>query len=90
MKCRITKKRCDVFLDLGKMPLANGFLKKNFRNEYFFPLKVGFSKSLNLVQLMKCPNPKKMFNKDYPFYTSSSMHMVNHFRKYAEWIKKNI
>jgi len=88
MKCRITKKKCNVFLDLGKMPLANGFLKKNFKNEYFFPLKVGFSKSLDLVQLMKCPNPKKMFNKDYPFYTSSSMHMVNHFRKYAEWIKK--
>ena len=70
------------------MPLANGFLKKNFKNEYFFPLKVGFSKSLNLVQLMKCPDPKKMFNKDYPFYTSSSMHMVNHFKKYAKWIKK--
>ena len=89
MKCRITKKNCNVFLDLGKMPLANGFLKKkDFKNEYFFYLKVGFSKSLSLVQLVKCPNPKKMFNKDYPFYTSSSLHMIKHFKKYASWIKK--
>ena len=72
MKCRITKKKCNVFLDLGKMPLANGFLKKNFRNEYFFPLKVGFSNSLNLVQLMKCPNPKNQpIKKDFLRFSPS-------------------
>ena len=90
MKCRITKKNCKVFLNLGKMPIANGFLKKkNFKNEYFFPLKVAFSESLKLVQLVSNPDPKKMFNKNYPFYTSSSKHMINHFRQYSKWIKKN-
>ena len=29
MNCRISKKKAKVFLDLGKMPLANGFIKKN-------------------------------------------------------------
>ena len=91
MKCRITKKNCKVFLDLGKMPLANGFLKKrNFKNEYFFKLQVAFSKSLNLVQLVSNPKPKNMFNKSYPFYTSSSKFMIKHFQKYATWIKKKI
>ena len=31
-----------------------------------------------------------MFNKDYPFYTSSSKKMVEHFDKTANWIKKKI
>ena len=89
MRCRITKEKCKIFLDLGKMPLANGFLKpKNFNNEYFFRLQVAFSKSLSLVQLVSNPKPKNMFNKNYPFYTSSSKHMMQHFKSYANWIKK--
>ena len=88
MICRIDKKNCKVFLDFGKMPIANGFLKKKeFKNEYFFPMKVGFNKRLSLFQLYKNPNPKKMFNKNYPFYTSSSKSMTLHFKKYAKWIK---
>ena len=71
------------------MPLANGFLKKkDFKKEYFFSLQVAFCKSLNLVQLVSNPKPIKMFNKNYPFYTSSSQSMVKHFKNYAIWIKK--
>ena len=83
MKCRITNSK-------GKMPIANGFLKKkSFKKEYFFPLKVGFSEKISLVQLMKNPNPKKMFNKHYPFYTSSSKFMIRHFKKFSDWTKRN-
>ena len=89
MNCRITKENCKIFLDLGKMPLANGFLKKNqFKKEFFFSLKVAFCKSLNLVQLVSHPKPSKMFNKNYPFYTSSSKYMIQHFKEYALLIKK--
>ena len=89
MRCRITKEKCKIFLNLGKMPLANGFLKKkDFKKEYFFSLQVAFCKSLNLVQLVSNPKPIKMFNKNYPFYTSSSQSMVKHFKSYAIWIKK--
>ena len=90
MKCRILNKKCKIFLNFGKMPIANGFLyKKDFKKEYFFDLKVAFSEKLSLFQLVSNPDPKKMFNKDYPFYTSSSKFMVKHFRKYSTWIKKN-
>jgi len=30
-----------------------------------------------------------MFNKNYPFFTSSSKYMVIHFKNYSQWIKKN-
>ena len=90
MKCRIDKSGCDEFLDFGRMPIANGFCnKKDFNREYFFNLKAAFNKKLSLFQLVNYPNPKKMFNKNYPFYTSSSSLMINHFKKLSKFIKKN-
>ena len=89
MKCRIDKSYCKAFLNFGKMPIANGFLKKkDFKKEYFFNLSVAFNNNLSLFQLKNNPHPKKMFNKNYPFYTSSSSLMVEHFNKLASWIKK--
>ena len=89
MRCRIAKDKCQIFLNLGQMPLANGFLKKNqIKYEYFYPLKIAYGKKLSLVQLVKSPNPSKMFNNSYPFYTSSSKFMINHFNKFANWLKK--
>ena len=35
MICRIDKKGCKVFLDFGKMPIANGFLKKMIKEKNF-------------------------------------------------------
>ena len=89
MKCRIDKKSCKVFLNFGKMPIANGFLRKDFKKkEYFFNLEVAFNERLSLFQLSRNPSPQKMFNKHYPFYTSSSKNMIKHFKNTAKWIKK--
>ena len=77
-------------MSFGKMPIANGFLKKkDFKKEYFFNMEVGFSKDISLFQLNNHPKPKLMFNKNYPFFTGSSKGMINHFKKYSNWIKKN-
>ena len=71
------------------MPLANGFIKKNEKkNEYFYNLKTAFNESLSLFQLVECPNPKKMFNSSYPFYTSSSSFMIKHFKEFSNICKK--
>ena len=89
MYCKITKKKIKPFMSFGKMPIANGFLKKSqFKKEYFFNMEVGFSKEMSLFQLNNHPAPKQMFNKNYPFFTSSSKGMVNHFKSYANWVKK--
>lgn len=51
-------------------------------------MEVGFSEDLSLFQLNDHPKPKMMFNKNYPFFTGSSLQMKLHFKNYADWIKK--
>ena len=91
MKCKITNKPIQPFMDFGKMPIANGFIEKeNFQKEFFFNMEVGFNDELSLFQLNDHPKPEKMFNKNYPFFTGSSEHMKAHFRKYADFVKQFI
>ncbi len=91
MKCKITNKPIQPFMNFGKMPIANGFIEKeNFQKEFFFNMEVGFNEDLSLFQLNDHPKPEKMFNKNYPFFTGSSEHMKAHFRKYADFVKQFI
>jgi len=89
MICKVTKKKIKPFMSFGQMPIANGFLKREyFKKEFLFKMEVGFSKDISLFQLNEHPKPKLMFNKNYPFFTSSSKYMVKHFNDYSKWIKK--
>ncbi len=91
MKCKITGKTISPFMSFGKMPIANGFIKKDdFSKEFFFNMEVGFNDELSLFQLNDHPKPEKMFNENYPFFTGSSEYMKKHFRDYAEFVKKYI
>ena len=89
MKCKITNKSLSPFMSFGKMPIANGFIKKeDFSKEFFFDMEVGFNEEISLFQLNDHPKPESMFNENYPFFTSSSEYMKNHFREYSKYIKK--
>ena len=89
MKCKITHKSIKPFMSFGKMPIANGFLEKqDFSKEYFYNMEVGFSEDLSLLQLNDHPKPEVMFNENYPFFTSSSKHMIEHFKSYANFVRK--
>ena len=89
MKCKVTNKSINPFMSFGKMPIANGFLdEKDFSNEFFFNMEVGFNEELSLFQLNDHPKPEKMFNENYPFFTGSSEYMKRHFKNYAEFVKK--
>ena len=89
MKCKITHKPISPFMSFGKMPIANGFLEKHdFSREYFYNMEVGFSEEVSLLQLNNHPKPEEMFNENYPFFTSSSKHMIEHFKSYANFVKK--
>ncbi len=89
MRCKFSGEKIKPFMSFGKMPIANGFLsKKNFKKEYFYEMKVGFNKKYSLFQLDTHPDPSSMFHKNYPFYTSSSKYMIEHFRKYSIWVRK--
>ena len=89
MKCKITHKPIKPFMSFGKMPIANGFLEKqDFSKEYFYNMEIGFSEDLSLLQLNDHPKPEVMFNENYPFFTSSSKHMIEHFKSYANFVRK--
>ena len=89
MKCKITGDKLSPFMSFGKMPSANGFLdKKDFNNEFFYEMEVGFSEKVSLLQLNEFSNPIKVHNERYPFYTSSSLNMKKHFNQFANWVKE--
>tara|TARA_R100000008_G_scaffold42845_1_gene24732 strand:+ start:253 stop:1440 length:1188 start_codon:yes stop_codon:yes gene_type:complete len=72
------------FLDLGRQPIANGFLKdKDFDGEFFFDLKVQFDDETCLVSLSEFVPPEKMFNDDYVYHSSMSITMREHFEDAA-------
>lgn len=90
IQCRCCKNNLYPFLSFGKMPIANGFLlRRNFKKEFFFDLKVCFCKNCYLFQLFKQPSPKKMFHKNYAFFSETSEYMKQHFKKSASLITRN-
>ena len=75
------------FLDLGRQPIANKFLKEDeFKDEFFFDLKVVFDEDTKLVSLKDFVKPELMFNADYAYNTSLSTPMVDHFKSVAEML----
>ena len=78
-------------MSFGKMPPANGFLeKKDFKNEIFYDMEVGFSEKISLFQLNKFSNPKIIHSANYPFYTSSSEYMKTHFKNFSQHVLENV
>ena len=54
------------FLNLGRQPIANGFLDEHeFADEFFYDLSVGFDTDTSLVTHMDYVEPTLMFNEDY-------------------------
>ena len=90
MQCKVTKKKIKSIMSFGKMPMANGFLKKkDFKKEFFYNLKVGFNEKNFLFQVGNHPKSSKIFNDKYPFFTNKSKFMMAHFKKFFNWLNKN-
>ena len=74
----ITMKR--KFLDLGKQPIANGFLYEDDKDtEYFFNLGVAFDEDTKLVTQTEYVDGELMFNDSYVYRGSMSKTMRDHF-----------
>ena len=77
------------FLDLGRQPIANKFLKEDeYEGEFFYDLKVIFDEETKLVSLKDFVKPELMFNEDYAYSTSMSYPMVKHFELTANMLKE--
>jgi len=80
------------FLDLGKQPIANGFLDstEDFENEFFYNLSVGYDIDTGLVTQMDYVDKELMFNDSYAYRGSMSKTMTAHFKKFSKNLKREL
>ena len=81
-----------VFLNLGRQPLANSFLKdinkKTLRDEFFYNLRICFNSENYLVSIKKPVNPKKQYTDKYAHRASESKTMRLAFKDVAKKLFK--
>ena len=88
-QCRL----CDsvlehIFLDLGKIPSANSFLKKeDLGKEKTYPLCVYICKKCLLVQIPEIRTPDELFS-NYAYFSSFSDSWLNHAKEYVKMMIK--
>lgn len=77
-------------VDLGKMPLAGGFIKDKsfFKTEKKYPIALNFCKDCYLIQTSIAINPNILFRQNYFYYSSAIKTLVEHFNRTAEKMKK--
>jgi methylation protein EvaC len=76
------------FLDFGRMPIANGFLRpQEFAAEYLFSLRVAFCPACSMVQLAELVDRERMFHDNYAFFSSTSRRMAEHFAELAAAVR---
>jgi SAM-dependent methyltransferase len=85
--CRSCGERAIIpILDLGETPLADRLLtaEQLDQPEFFAPLKVMFCPDCSLVQISETVSPEILFGDDYPYFSSVSPALQEHFRQSAE------
>lgn len=77
------------FLDLGKQPLGNKFLnEEQFKDEFFYNLRVVFDEDTKLVSMKEFVAPEQIFDAEYPYWTSQSVPMIEHFKETANMLQE--
>jgi methylation protein EvaC len=89
-RCLICDAPVAEFLSFGRMPIANGFLTPaEFESEPYFDLDVGHCERCQMVQLTSRIDPHRLFHGSYPFFSSTSSRMVEHFREFAASVRRD-
>jgi|TARA_B110000495_G_C23040940_1_gene624364 hypothetical protein len=86
MNCRFCENPLEhMFIDLGKSPLANSYLKHEDLNnlESFYPLRAFVCSKCFLVQLEEYESPENIFT-EYAYMSSYSKSMLNHVENFVE------
>jgi SAM-dependent methyltransferase len=91
MKCRNCKaKLVNKFIDLGRSPLVNAFLKKENLNkkENYYPLSLMLCNKCYLVQTKGYISASTIFKKNYPYFSSTSKSFLKHSKQFSNKIIK--
>lgn len=86
MNCRFCNKELEIiFVDLGKTPFANSYLKieQIIDEESYYPLCAYVCSNCFLVQVDEFKNPNKIFT-DYAYFSSYSKSWVDHAKQFVE------
>jgi SAM-dependent methyltransferase len=80
------------FLDLGETPLADRLVSSDARDRPIItaPLAVAFCPACALVQLTETVDPHVLFCENYPYYSSVSPALSEHFRASAEELMERL
>lgn len=89
--CRFCNSKLNtIFIDLGKSPLANSYLKENeFDDEKFYPLCAYVCNDCFLVQLEEIVKAENIFS-DYAYFSSYSTSWLKHSQNYVEMITSKL
>lgn len=83
--CRVCGERVEEFLDLGQQPVSQRFrAPEDVSEEFTFRLAVGICTACTMVQLTSEVPREEMFHHDYPFISSTSRYMAQHFTRTAQ------
>jgi hypothetical protein len=76
----------ELVLSLGRTPLADALLTREqlAEPELIVPLEWVFCPDCSLVQLTESVSPDILFRRDYPYFSSVSKALLQHFRESAE------
>lgn len=90
MKCRNCNRKIIKFLSLGKLPLGNGFLKKEeIPFEIKYDLSVGFCPNCYLVQLIKTVTPEILYRKML-YFPSAFKSIIKDCKERAHYLTKRL
>ncbi|MEE1768114.1 class I SAM-dependent methyltransferase [Streptomyces sp. JV185] len=82
--CRICQGVVQEFFDFGRQPLSDAFRRPEDSSEaFFYRLAVGVCEQCTMVQLMEEVPRERMFRADYPYHSSMSSVMRDHFTRTA-------
>ncbi|MET9341921.1 class I SAM-dependent methyltransferase [Nonomuraea sp. NPDC003804] len=82
-RCRVCGGPVSEFFDFGRQPLSDAFHEQPPADELFFRLAVGNCSWCTMVQLMEEVPRDRMFHAGYPYLSSGSAVMRDHFGKVA-------
>ncbi|MER5771776.1 class I SAM-dependent methyltransferase [Streptomyces sp. NPDC001985] len=83
-QCRICGGSVDEFFDFGRQPVSDSFVTpETVDSEFYFRLAAGICTSCTMVQLLEEVPRERMFHEDYPYRSSGSSVMHEHFETFA-------
>jgi hypothetical protein len=73
-------------LYFGETPLADQLLKENELDSFeaLIPLTLAICEECSLVQILEVVDPKILFFSEYPYFSSVSPSLQEHFKKSAK------